>query len=111
MEKTKLEDIFNEVLSEIVRSEHKHGNQDSVPVISSKFNIHLSADAARRDCDASMADKTVTHAHIISEEFHEFVEADTAEELRKELVQLACVCVKAIKAFDNQHKKFEQPCI
>jgi hypothetical protein len=99
-----IENIFNEVLSEIHRSEAKHGLQNDVPVVNHiKFSYNFrDSDEARLACDKAMALKHHTHAHIIAEEYHEFMDAQTPHERREELVQLACVVIKAIKALDTQ---------
>lgn len=99
--------IFSEIQEEIKRAEAKHGVQDFQPIRARKRLIsHVNSEDMKQIVDAKMRDKTITHDWIIAEEFFEAIEeSNGSPALRKELVQLACAVVKAIKAFDAQEQK------
>lgn len=100
--------LLAEVLNEIKRSEDKFGDQDKNPINPpiNENNLLAILPAAsqvqgRNDHIMDNVPGTIDHFHIILEELAEAVEA-SGPNVRKELVQLACVTVKAIRALDSQ---------
>ena len=117
------EHIYKEIEAEIERSEAKHGIQDDIPSLDQTLlNRKGSCDAQRMAeeyevptadraqflTDNRMKHRQHTHAHIVVEELCEAIACLKDEDaMRKELIQLACVVVKWIKALDHQKKHRE----
>lgn len=99
--------LLSEVRTEIRRSEEKFGDQDANPVkpvkpFENNFVSRLpEADDVKYRNDKCMREgPPIDHFHIILEEFLEATEELDLANVRKELIQLACVTVKAIRAID-----------
>lgn len=116
--------LYKEIEAEIERSEKKHGNQDHIPSLDQTLLYRKggcsiermlkeyelpTAERAQYLCDKAMEHGEHTHAHIVVEELCEAIAClNNTVEMRKELIQLACVVVKWIKALDHQTEPKKQ---
>lgn len=104
-------DVFQEVLTERLRQDAKWGIQDHPDIPKGCKTPHLffdipTADAARKFCEDAFRRGTGSFAHIFTEEVSEAIEdADTPERLRKELIQVAAVCVAWVEKIDRDAVK------
>lgn len=57
---------------------------------------------AKLACERAAREGRLTHAHVFEEECAEALAADTVEERRKELVQVAAMCLKQIWDIDTR---------
>ena len=115
--------IFDEINKERIRQDKKHGgtreNGDLPDVDPVLMNIEGGCSPermaenygvppawrARSACDGAVSVKQGTWAHILVEEVAEVVEAAvicSMAELRRELIQVAAVCVAQIEAIDRR---------
>lgn len=95
-----LQDIAEEVFSEVKSSTKKHGEQYHVPLGGGTYRDARAADRARRTTDLHAEEGTVTWQDILREEYLEaFAEVDPAL-VRKEMVQVAAVAFKIIDSID-----------
>lgn len=120
--------ILGEVTEEIARAREKHGDQADLDVADDGTNINAVnqvflneggkgqtladgvtvydlEDLAKRRCQWHAEQGTITHEHIITEEWAEFVGAQTPEEARDELIQLAATAINGVLAIDFQAGK------
>lgn len=100
-------EILVEVVAEIERSEDKFGNQDANPVMTEHISQAWSlppSNAVKEVNDEMMAlyPGKISHGNIVLEEFLEAMETTTTQELREELIQLACVAIKMVRALDSK---------
>ncbi len=61
-------------------------------------------DQARAECDAALADGTITYRHILAEEVTEAFAEHGSAKLRAELVQVAATAIEWIEAIDRRPK-------
>lgn len=115
--------IGGEVLAEVQSARAKHGNQNHLPQgvgpdrsLSDEMaeydpspdatggwtNADLEASAKARCQDAVNTNEGDTWEKIITEEWAEYVAAETPEDQRAELIQLAAMAISAIRALDSQ---------
>lgn len=110
--KSKIDDIFREIVIERVRQNVKFGEQNH-PLIGE--NIRNDADIentygivieenARFLCEDATNNGKLTWANIIIEELSEALCAKTKEEQRKELIETAACCIAAIESLDRNGK-------
>ncbi len=59
---------------------------------------------AKLSCERAFAEGRLTHAHVLEEEVAEALAADTVENRRKELIQVAAMCLKQIWDIDTRGK-------
>lgn len=102
------QNLWVEILAEIERSETKFGVQDGNPIdtpptVNYAWDLPPAKDAKEiNDTTMRARPGTIAHFEIILEEFLEVVEETDPAKVRKELVQLACVTIKAIRALDSK---------
>lgn len=104
-----------EVIEERDKQDAKWGPPKDIPSVSHKLlnrpngctgdrmlaEYDLPPEAvAKRYCDAATERGEVTMAHILLEELCEVVAAPNDNKRRKELIQLAACCVKAVEIID-----------
>lgn len=102
------------VHNEVVRQDEKFGDQTQKPSVTTgpafdgstwrydyaDYEIPCEA-RAKNNCKIAHERGRGSWMHVAVEELAEVLEAKTPEERRKELVQLAAVCVNWIHAIDN----------
>lgn len=98
--------VLTEIMHERVRQEVKWGeqNHEFAPECAVFYGVPRSGDA-KKACDAAMERGDVTFGDILTEEIAEALDAETEEEQRYELVQVAAVAVAAIEAMDRKRLK------
>lgn len=102
---TAVDDVLTEVRQERASQEAKWGQQDH-PFLYNPGrpllwgNVHSEA-LAKRMVDDLAKDGMLDYAGIVTEEYHESLEAKTPEKQREELLQLAACCVAAIESIDR----------
>ena len=94
-------DIFGDVLSERFRQLQKWGPQ-AHPDGTGGMLSDVTADAYRAECDANFTAGQGTWRHILLEEVYEALAESERDPLRKELVQVATVCIAWIEDLDNR---------
>lgn len=96
--------IISDILAERVNQDRKFGVQD-IPSVPPGFDplyaLVPPQGKAKLLCDQVDRDGRLTSAHIILEEFAEFLDERDPVKRRQELVQLAACCVKALEAIDR----------
>lgn len=95
--------VLVDVVAELARAVTVHGDQDDVAGYTAAPRIGVAVDA-RRDCRTAFAAGAGSWAHILVEEVAEAVDeaADgDVHDLRAELVQVAAVAVRWIRALDR----------
>jgi hypothetical protein len=94
--------VIDEIAAERRRQNDKWGEQSHPDGVATTDVDRVAAETARRACDASAADGSLTWRLILDEEVHEaFAEADPAL-LRAELIQVAAVAVAWVEAIDRR---------
>lgn len=114
--------VFGEVMEEIFSAREQHGKQHHLPLgfgdtygslmadLDNESMSHFSDNASELDNDdlediaKNLCQKDPTWARITFEEFVEAQAAQTIEETRDELVQLAAMAVCSILALDAQQE-------
>lgn len=97
--------IFAEISLERLAQDTKHGIQDlpirpKSPEIVAR--IKDAADMFRKVCDRATETGNLTFYEVLLEEVMEAFAADTPQEQRAELIQVAAVAVKAIETIDRR---------
>lgn len=96
--------IYDEIIAERARQDAKWGEQNW-PSVGGPNNFEQLAEFAKASCNNAMHDGTCTFFHIANEELLEAAAARDDVERRRELVQLAAVCVQWIEAIDRRAAK------
>lgn len=96
-----LEQVLAEVGDERERQEAKWGQQDHPWRTGWPWQSVQAADMAKGDVDYLAEEGRLDYAGILTEEYHEALEARTIEEQRAELIQVAAVAVAAIESLDR----------
>lgn len=109
--------IFVELYEEILKQDSKWGQQNhpSVdPLLLERGALRMSEEyeipsetRAKQMCETTAISGTVTWGHIALEEFAECICAQSDQDRRKELVQLAAVVVQWITCIDRRSGKAE----
>jgi hypothetical protein len=94
--------VLDEIFEERERQDKKWGEQHWPDGTNAGFTS--TADAARAFCDARFRDGTLTWYNILREEFTEACAETQWPKLRKELIQVAAVCVAWIEDGDTRGK-------
>ena len=113
--------IFIEIIDERLRQDEKWGQQDipcldevllkrkggcTTQVMTEIYEIPTE-NRAKQICDINFKRGSGTFAHIAIEEMCEVVSAFDIHERRKELIQLAAVCVAWLEKIDRDIEKIQ----
>lgn len=96
-------DVLLEVLDERKRQHAKWGYQN-LPNGTGDPIYGLQAEGAKVNCDEAAKIGMVTFRHILCEEFYEALAETNPERLRRELIQVAAVCVQWSEALSRRAK-------
>ncbi len=66
---------------------------------------------ARNACNRAHREGRLTHAHVFEEEACEVLNAQTPEDLRKELVQVGAMCLKWVLDIDGRAAGSVEPVV
>lgn len=92
--------VLNDILEERIRQEDKWGEQHW-PDGTDREYIQA-ANCFRDECDSAFKDGSLTWKHILTEEFFEASAEVGWASLRKELIQVAAVCIAWIEDGDQR---------
>lgn len=99
---------YDDIVLERHRQETKWGQQDLPDGDGITEALYLHPDTEKRRCDKAHAEHRCTFAHVLREEVSEAlaecspsIDHDRRARLRRELVQVAAVCVKWIESIDR----------
>lgn len=103
---SELLDVLFEVRSEYFRARDLHPYSIHLPDgtgIAPKSTETLLKNA-RHACEIATKEGTLTHAHVLEEEFWEAMAETEPAKLRAELIQVAAVCLKWVLDIDSRNR-------
>lgn len=100
--------ILQEVLAERRRQHEKWGKQDFPDGTKTTESNQQYLSALKEKNDEAATKGSLSFAEILREEFVEAVTEENPDNLRKELVQVAAVCVQWIQAIDERKGKVDE---
>ena len=94
--------ILGEVANERDAQTERWGQQNHPWFLRlTRWADHNDSEAAKADVDRLTEKGRLDFAGILTEEYLEALEAETIEEAREELIQVAAVCVAAVESIDR----------
>lgn len=93
--------IRDEVRAERARQHDLHGDQSHLPMGLPEDEHHRRLRLARLRYDIADSEGQLTYRLILDEEFCEVLAAETIEEMRTELIQVAALCLQTVETIDK----------
>jgi len=94
--------IYDEIEAELARALAKYPDCARLPDGTGGAGRRTYETIARNACERAYREGRITHAHIFEEEAAEVLAEEDPVKLRKELVQVAAMCLKWVRDLDGR---------